>query len=184
MRKLYALVAGLLFVLVATKTNAQLNSQNLFFEASSVTTVVDEAAINTGSNSPEETCRANFEVSNSASSPFTKKFTAIPLHSEQKRPVYICWKFGDGTDTCIQYSNTNPGPYTVIHHYQQPGTYEVCVKIVYAGGCEARKCNEVIVGEFCRADFEKLVLGPTLNPLYVAFKALPWHSENKKPGYC
>ena len=181
MRKLYALVAGLFFALVATKTNAQLNSQHLFFEASSITTVNNEAAINNDANSREEICRANFEVSNAASSPLTKKFTAIPWHSEQKRPVLICWKFGDGTDTCIQYSNTNPGPYTVIHHYQQSGTYEVCVKIVYAGGCEARKCKEVIAGEFCRADFEKLDLAPTLNPLYVAFKALPGHSENKKP---
>ena len=80
-------MAGLLFVLVATKTNAQLNSQNLFFEASSVTTVVDEAAINTGSNSPEETCRANFEVSNSASSPFTKKFTALAAMSVETKEL-------------------------------------------------------------------------------------------------
>ena len=181
MRKLYALVAGLLLVLVATKTNAQLNSQNLFSETTSITSVgiIDEST--SDANSPEETCRANFEVSNASSSPFTKKFTAIPWHSEQKRPVYICWKFGDGTDTCIQYSNTYPGPYTVVHHYQQPGTYEVCVKIVYAGGCEAAKCKDVIVGESCRADFEKLALTPTANPLYVTFKALPWHSENKKP---
>ena len=181
MRKLYALVAGLLFVLVATKTNAQLNSQNLFSETTNITSVgiIDEST--SDANSPEETCRANFEVSNASSSPFTKKFTAIPWHSEQKRPVYICWKFGDGTDTCIQYSNTNPGPYTVVHHYQQPGTYEVCVKIVYAGGCEAAKCKDVIVGEYCRADFEKLALTPTANPLYVTFKALPWHSENRKP---
>ncbi len=183
MRKLYALVGGLLFVLVTTKTNSQPNAnlQELFFEATNITSVgiIDEATTDT--NSPAETCRANFEESNAASSPLTKKFTAIPWHSEQKRPVYICWKFGDGTDTCIQYSNTNPGPYTVIHHYQQPGNYEVCVKIVYAGGCEAGKCKDVIVGEFCRADFEKLVLSPTPNLLYVIFKALPWHSENKKP---
>ena len=76
MRKLYALVAGLLFVLVATKTNAQLNSQNLFFEASPIATVINEAAIDTGATPQEETCRANFEVSNAASSPLTKKFTA------------------------------------------------------------------------------------------------------------
>lgn len=174
-------MAGLLFVLVATKTNAQLNSQNLFFESSPITTVIEEAAIDTAATPLEETCHANFEVSNTALSPLTKKFIAIPWHSEQKRPVSICWKFGDGTDTCIQYSNTNPGPYTVIHHYQQPGTYEVCVKIIYAGGCEARKCKDVIIGEFCRADFEKLALTPTINPLYVTFKTLPWHSENKKP---
>ena len=183
MRKLYALGAGLLFVLVATKTNSQtgINPQYLFSEIVSITSidVIGEPA--TDADSPEQTCRANFEVSNAASSPWTKKFTAIPWHSDQRRPALICWKFGDGSDTCIQYSNTNPGPYTVTHHYQQPGTYEVCIKIIYAGGCEARKCKDVIVGEFCRADFEKLALTPTPNPLYVTFNALPWHSENKKP---
>jgi hypothetical protein len=80
-----------------------------------------QAAVNDEIN---ETCQANFEVSGEASSPLTKKFIAEPWHSEQKRPVYICWKFGDGKDTCIQYSNTNPGPYTVVHHYQQQGVYE------------------------------------------------------------
>ena len=186
MRKLYALVIGLI-VFVATKTNAQLNPRDLFSESSNI--AVTTAAVNNeitptaGVNSSNETCQANLEVSGEASSPLTKKFTAVPWHSEQKRPVYICWKFGDGKDTCIQYSNTNPGPYTVIHHYQQPGVYEVCVRIVYEGGCEAVKCKAVYVTipDECRADFEKLALEPTINPLYVTFKALPWHNNNKKP---
>ena len=183
MRKLYTLVAGMLIILAAPKTNGQPNPKDLLpdFSNNIVTTVsiTDDPSVN--NDSPEATCRANFEVSYAASSPLTKKFTAIPWHSENKRPVLICWKFGDGTDTCIQYSNTNPGPYSVTHHYQQPGTYEVCVKIVYQGGCEARKCKEVIVGEFCRADFEKLAITSAIDPHYVSFKALPWHSENKKP---
>jgi PKD repeat protein len=146
MRKLYALVAGLFFVLVATKTNSQpgINLPELFSETINNTSIdiIDELLGDV--NSPEE-CRANFEVSSEASSPLTKKFVAEPWHSEQKRPVYICWKFGDGKDTCIQYSNTNPGPYTAVHHYQQPGVYEVCVRIVYQGGCEATKCKLVYV---------------------------------------
>ena len=186
MRKLYALVMGLI-VIVATKTNAQFNPQDRFLEISNVavtTVTVNNEKIPTADvNASTETCQANFEVSGEASSPLTKKFTAVPWHSEQKRPVYICWKFGDGTDTCIQYSNTNPGPYTIVHHYQQPGVYEVCVKIVYEGGCEATKCKPVYVTtpDECRADFEKLALEPTINPLYVTFKALPWHNNNKKP---
>ena len=186
MRKLYALVLGLI-VLVTTKTNGQFNLQNSIAETSNiaVTSVVvnDEIALNTAVNSSNETCQANFEVSGEASSPLTKKFTAEPWNSEQKRPVYICWKFGDGKDTCIQYSNTNPGPYTVVHHYQQPGIYEVCVKIVYEGGCEAAKCKPVYVTipDACRADFEKLALIPSITPLRVTFKALPWHNNNKKP---
>ena len=183
MRKLYTLVVGMLIILAAPKTNGQPNPPDLFADFSNniVTTVsiADDPSVN--NDLPEATCRSNFEVSPAATSPLTKKFTAIPWHSENKRPVLICWKFGDGTDTCIQYSNTNPGPYSVTHHYQQPGTYEVCVKIVYQGGCEARKCKEVIVGEFCRADFEKLAITSAADPHYVSFKALPWHSENKKP---
>ncbi len=174
MRKLYTLVIGLI-VLVATKTNAQLSLPDLFSENSHTGSIV------TLNDNATESCEANFEVSAETSSPLTKKFTAIPWHSEQKRPVYICWKFGDGKDTCIQYTNTYPGPYTVTHHYQEPGVYEVCVKIVYQGGCEARNCKVVILGEVCRADFEKIPLAVTANPLDVIFKALPWHSEDKKP---
>jgi len=146
MRKLYALVIGLI-VLVATKTNGQFNLQNSISGTSNIAVtpvaVTDEIASNTTVNSSTETCQANFEVSGEASSPLTKKFTAEPWNSEQKRPVYICWKFGDGKDTCIQYSNTNPGPYAVTHHYLQPGVYEGCVRIVYEGGCEATKCKSV-----------------------------------------
>ena len=176
MRKLYALLLGLI-VLVTTKTNGQLNSQDLLFETlNTPATAIANEEIN-------ETCQANFEVSGEVSSPLTKKFTAEPWNSEQKRPVYICWKFGDGKDTCIQYSNTNPGPYTVVHHYQQPGVYEVCVRIVYEGGCEATKCKSVYltIPDECRADFEKLALIPSISPLHITFKALPWHNNNKKP---
>ena len=175
MRKLYALVAGLLFVLVATKTNSQpgVDPRGLFSETINIPSIgiIDQPLGDV--NSPWDTCRANFEVSSDASSPLTKKFTAAPWHSEQKKPVYICWKFGEGKDTCIQYSNTSPGPYSVVHHYQQQGVYEVCVKIVYQGGCEATKCKPVYVTipDACRADFEKLVLTPTNNPLDVFFKA-------------
>jgi len=185
MRKLYALVMGLI-VLVATKTNGQFNPQNSISEISNIAAtsvaVNDEISPNAAVNSIE-TCQANFEVTGEASSPLTKKFTAEPWNSEQKRPVYICWKFGDGKDTCIQYSNTNPGPYAVIHHYLQQGVYEVCVRIVYDGGCEATKCKPVYVTipDACRADFEKLALTPTISPLHVTFKALPWHNNNKKP---
>ena len=71
MRKLYALVAGLLFVLVTTKTNSQpsINPQDQFFEISNI------AATATVNDEINETCQANFEVSSEASSPLTKKFT-------------------------------------------------------------------------------------------------------------
>ena len=147
MRKLYTLVIGLI-VLIATKTNAQLNLPDLFSETSTT-----EATVSVNDNSTA-TCQADFEVNSVASTPFTKYFTAIPLHSEQNKPVYICWKFGDGKDTCIQYTNTFTGAYSVGHHYLQTGVYEVCVRIVYEGGCEASKCKPVYITlpDECRAD--------------------------------
>jgi len=194
MRKLYTLVAGLLF-LVTMKTIAQSNisHQQLISDPgnnSFINTNYFSAENNSGtneiisvSNETEVTCKADFEINPTPNSLLYNKFTAITWNSEQKQPAYICWKFGDGKDTCIQYSNTFSGPYTVVHHYQQPGTYEVCVRIVYDGGCEAKNCKQVSVPhpDECKADFEKLNLSTVVSPLYVSYKALPWNSNNKKP---
>ena len=131
-----------------------------------------------------DSCRADFEVGAVSSTPLGRHFSAIPWHYQNKKPVYICWKFGDNHDTCIQYSNTYTGPYGVNHTYATPGQYEVCVKIVYEGGCEARKCKLIQVGEpdNCRADFERLPLSTVNDPLFAHFRALPWHNNNKKPA--
>jgi PKD repeat protein len=128
-------------------------------------------------------CTADFERAPvTGTTPLTVGLVAIPWHSSQNRPAYICWNFGDGRDTCIQYSNTYPGPYFVSHTYTAPGTYNVCVKIVYVGGCIAIKCKQVQVGQpdSCTADFERMPPIAT-TPLTVGLKALPWHSANKKP---
>ena len=137
--------------------------------------------IQVGNNS---TCTADFETAATSPTILSKHFTAIPWHSNQNKPVYICWNFGDGTDTCIQYSNTYPGPYTVTHTYAAAGQYNVCVRIVYAGGCEAIKCKLVSVGDAntCLADFERIPVSVAGTPLLASFKALPWHSSNKKPS--
>jgi len=131
-----------------------------------------------------DSCRANFEKLPVAAgaNPLQAIFKALPWHNNNKKPVRICWEFGDGRDTCIQYSNTFPGPYLVNHVYTSAGIYEVCVKILYQGGCEARKCDHVRVGnpDSCRADFEKLPATAN-NPLRAYFRALPWHNNNKKP---
>jgi hypothetical protein len=63
------------------------------------------------------------------------------------------------------------------------GLYEVCIKITYYGGCEAYKCKQVQVGEVvqCKADFERIPISTTNNPLQVAFRAIPSHINNKNP---
>ena len=130
-------------------------------------------------------CRADFEKLPLAvaNNPLLATFKALPWHNDNKRPVRICWNFGDGTDTCIEYPNTNPGPYIVHHRYANPGVYLVCVKILYLGGCEAGKCKSVRIPrpDSCRADFVKLPIAVANNPLLATFKALPWHNNNKKP---
>lgn len=134
---------------------------------------------------PADSCNADFERIGLTTSndQLHAVFKAIPEHNNNKKPVRICWTFGDGRDTCIQYSTTFTGPYTVGHTYRNPGTYEVCVKILYQGGCEARRCRVIRVGteDSCRANFEKLPIATTNNPLSVIYKALPSHDGNKKP---
>ncbi|MEO7982582.1 MAG: PKD domain-containing protein, partial [Bacteroidota bacterium] len=94
-----------------------------------------------------------------------------------------CWTFGDGRDTCINYTETFTGQYVTSHLYPAPGQYEVCVKILYFGGCEARKCRVIEVNrpDSCRADFTTVTTTPGTTPMTVGFTALPWHSNNKKP---
>jgi PKD repeat protein len=197
MRKFYTLVIGL-FCLFTLKTIAQPGVSDVTFSDESSYSNIGLSFLHVFSESSlsepgEKTvnnetvsdtiCRVDFEINSTPNSPFYKKFTALPLHGEQKKPVYICWKFGDGKDTCIQYSNTNPGPYSVIHNYQQAGIYEVCVRIVYEGGCEAKTCKQIVIAkpDECKADFEKLPVPTVNNPLTSVFKALPGNSNNKKP---
>jgi PKD repeat protein len=129
------------------------------------------------------TCTANFETVNTTASPLGKYFVAHPWNSANKKPVRICWTFGDNKDTCIQYSTTYTGAYGVYHQYNQPGVYNVCVKILYDGGCEAHYCKIISAGnnDSCKADFERI---PNLSndPLTVNFRALPWNSNQRKPA--
>ncbi|MBL7730051.1 MAG: PKD domain-containing protein [Chitinophagaceae bacterium] len=132
-----------------------------------------------------DTCGADFERLNisPAGSPLTTIFKALPHHNNNRKPARVCWQFGDGRDTCINYPETYTGLYTVGHQYQHPGLYEVCVKINYYGGCEARKCKPVQIGrpDSCRADFERIPVTATTPPHVVGFRALPWHNNDRKP---
>ncbi|MDZ4794959.1 MAG: PKD domain-containing protein [Bacteroidota bacterium] len=134
----------------------------------------------------ETICRADFErlPLTAINNPLQATFKALPWHNAGRKPVRICWTFGDGKDTCIQYSNSFAGPYVVNYRYSNPGLYEVCVKILYQEGCDARKCKPVQIErpDTCRADFERLPLITINNPLQVVFKALPEHNNNRKPA--
>jgi hypothetical protein len=131
-----------------------------------------------------DSCRAGFEIVTSNSSVLGKYFIAQPWHNHNKKPVRICWTYGDNKDTCIQYTTSYTGTYGAFHQYAQPGNYTVCVNILYDGGCEANNCRTIHAGELpdsCRADFERIPITSTNNLLAATFRALPWNSMNKKP---
>lgn len=46
------------------------------------------------------------------------------------------WNFGDGTGA----NTADP-----THHFNQPGTYHVCLKVTFANGCIAYKCKDIII---------------------------------------
>ena len=136
-------------------------------------------------SAPPDSCGADFErlpltISNN---PLHVVYKALPWHNNNKKPKTICWNFGDGRDTCVNYPNTFNGAYTVAHTYREPGHYEACVKILYYEGCEARKCKVIQIGrpDSCAANFERIPVATASTPFSVAFRALLWHNNNKKP---
>ncbi len=156
-----------------------------YITSSNTPTVTAESCVTIVIHRPDS-CRADFERLPFAStnSPLAAYFKAIPSHNNNKKPARVCWNFGDGNDTCINYPENYTGTYVVGHRYEHPGNYEVCVKIIYYGGCEARKCKQVQVGpaDECRADFEQIPVTTVNDHLRTYFKALPWNSNNRKPA--
>ncbi|MGH2552924.1 MAG: hypothetical protein ACRDEB_04365, partial [Chitinophagaceae bacterium] len=128
-------------------------------------------------------CNAEFQTLSVAANPLLKYFVALSIHNQNKKPVKICWLFGDGRDTCINYPINYNGTYGVSHLYAHPGNYNVCLSILYDGGCHAQKCHHVQVGrpDTCRADFERIPSNAN-NPLLAYYKALPQHNNNRKPS--
>ncbi|MDF2188758.1 DNRLRE domain-containing protein [Paraflavitalea sp. CAU 1676] len=97
-------------------------------------------------NTGTDSCRANFTDSIVGSNSLNRNFTAATWNSRNKRPIRICWSFGDGKDTCINYPAAGNLPwYGTGHQYQTAGTYNVCVTIQYDGGCSASYCRKITV---------------------------------------
>ncbi len=138
--------------------------------------------VNLGGTTTQDSCQANFNVL-ASNHPLGKTFVALPWHSNQKRPERICWTFGDGRDTCINYNPAQVSNYTVFHQYQQAGNYNVCVKIKYQGGCEADKCKIVAVQQpapdtVCKVRLSEAIA--SASGLTRNFKALTSSPGNKK----
>jgi PKD repeat protein len=130
-----------------------------------------------------DSCSADFERIQGAPTSLRQYFRALPSHNNNRKPSRICWQFGDGMDTCINYLENYTGQYVVAHNYAHTGNYNVCVNIQYFGGCQSSKCHNITVGvpDSCGADFERIV-STNANPLQVYLKALPFHNNNRKPS--
>ena len=115
-----------------------------------------------------DTCGADFErITSSGANPLLAYYKALPQHNNNRKPSKVCWHFGDGRDTCINYAESYTGQYVVSHLYAQPGQYQVCVEITYYGGCVATKCKLIPI----TGNQPILVLSPNpvINILHVDF---------------
>jgi PKD repeat protein len=90
-------------------------------------------------------CKVDYTVDAVTASPLSKHFVAQPVSALQKKPLKICWDFGDGSTECKQYTTSYNESYAISHTYAKGGTYNVCVSVLFDGGCESRKCKFVTV---------------------------------------
>lgn len=110
------------------------------------TATLCKTVVVSSTNTSIDSCKADFTMDPMVAIPLGRKFTAVHWSIMQKKPVKVCWNFGNGRDTCIIYPASHTGPYTVSYVYPQAGTFNVCNKIYYEGGCVAQKCKPVTIG--------------------------------------
>jgi len=96
-------------------------------------------------NVPGDLCKVDYTMAPVTASPLSRRFTAQPWHVQQKKPVRVCWDFGDGSTECKLYQASYSEPYAVNHAYAKAGQYNVCVSILYDGGCESKKCKIITI---------------------------------------
>lgn len=79
--------------------------------------------------------------------------------------VQRTWKFGDGTTATVLGPQVN-----IDHIYQQPGTYNVCLKIFSMSGCIDSMCKTITVTNVpattCKAGFNFIIDSITHNTVY------------------
>jgi len=100
-------------------------------------------------STPASFCTASFRDSVYISNGLQHRFTPVVTNTQNKRPVYICWSFGDGNSTCLHYDSAHPYtaeplPYT----YAIPDDYQVSVTVQYDDSCSA-SYSDYIRHSFC-----------------------------------
>jgi hypothetical protein len=118
-----------------------------------------------------------FEITPSINS-LVRGFYATATTSDNKKPVRICWYFGDGTDTCIQLNTISAWQQLVIRHtYPAPGVYKACIKILFEGGCVAYDCEEVIIRSSTNT-CGGYMTDSMVSPRTIKFKGFAIHNAN------
>ncbi|HET7898082.1 MAG TPA: PKD domain-containing protein [Flavisolibacter sp.] len=108
-------------------------------------------------------CSADFTLQPITSNAYGRKLVAQIGHSRGKKPLRVCWKFGDGKERCTDYANTYTGDYWMEHVYDKPGVYEACVDIRYEDGCESHKCKNINIAQADQTKCEAVVADVTGN---------------------
>jgi PKD repeat protein len=90
-------------------------------------------------------CKIDYRMEPVTASPLSRHFIAQPWHAQQKKPLRVCWTFGDGSTECKQYLTSNTEPYIINHTYAKAGQYNVCVSVLYDGGCESKTCRAITI---------------------------------------
>lgn len=86
-------------------------------------------------NQADTSCKSNFSFSTIPTSPLIS-FTSTSFGGSSAVTNYL-WNFGDSSG----YSTVaNP-----THQFPGPGTYNVCLKIMTASGCQSTKCQLVTI---------------------------------------
>src|SRR5678815_1494731 len=72
--------------------------------------------------------------------------------------------------------------YVIGHRYHQTGSYEVCIKILYYGGCEAKKCKVITIPPIeTKCEVKLFEITPSITSLVRGFFASPSSSPTRRP---
>jgi hypothetical protein len=125
----------------------------IMFEGGCIASDCDEVIIRPTTNA------CGGYMTDSLISPRTFKFRGFAIHNPDDPVVGYRWTFGDGSAATGR---------EVMHQYNVPGTYEVCLTIKTQRGCETRICKPLHVPGNAQVALE-ITPNPVINTMHVLF---------------
>jgi hypothetical protein len=111
---------------------------------------------------PMDSCFVAVNEMTTSPNALARSFFAVT--SSNRRPEQIKWMFGDGKDTVINLPNPVTSQSLTIHHlFPRPGAYNVCARVVYAGGCVREHCRQIYIhapSNTCEVHFSDSLIAP------------------------